>query len=83
MTLFASYRGISRDDTLSQFKKEKNYRLRERYQAIYLSYSGYMGEQIADILAREINTVRIWIKDFNAIGSMAVRGPFLVLVVCV
>ena len=68
MTLFASRAKISRDDASDRFKKEKDYRLRERYHAIYMSYCEYTCEQIAEILVREISTVRTWIKEFNANG---------------
>lgn len=57
----------SRDDFLKLFKKCKDVRLRERYQAMYLSFK-YNWEEIAEILGRNYRTILEWVQLYNEYG---------------
>ena len=58
---------MTRDDFLKLFKKCKDLRLRERYQAMYLSFK-YDWKEISEILGRDYETVLSWVYAFNVHG---------------
>lgn len=58
---------LKRDDFLKLFKKCKDVRLRERYQAMYLSFM-YGWKEIAEILGRDYGTVLEWVELYNSYG---------------
>lgn len=57
----------TKDDFLKLYKKCKDIRLRERYQAMYLSFT-YSWKEIADILGRDYRTILEWVELYNKYG---------------
>lgn len=57
----------TRDDFFRLYKKCKDIRLRERYQALYLSFS-YGWKEIADIIGVSYETILEWVHLYNAEG---------------
>ena len=57
----------TKDDFLRLYKKCKDVRLRERYQAMYLSFS-FDWKTIAMIVGRDYETVLEWAKAYNESG---------------
>lgn len=57
----------TRDDFLRLYKKCKDKRLSERYQALYLSFK-YRWEEIAEILGRNYRTILEWVELYNEYG---------------
>lgn len=57
----------TRDDFLKLYKKCKDRRLAERYQAMYLSFKYSWGE-IAEIVGRDYQTVLEWARLYNQHG---------------
>lgn len=57
----------TRDDFLRFYKKCKDTKLKERYQAMYLSFK-YSWKEIADIVGRDYDTVLEWVKAYNENG---------------
>src|SRR3989338_3418024 len=49
------------------YSKCKNVRLRERYQAMYLSFS-YDWKEVAKIVGRKYKTILAWAKAYNERG---------------
>ncbi len=58
---------MTRDDFLKLFKKCKDVRMRERYQAMYLSFK-YDWKEISEILGRDYETILSWVYAFNEYG---------------
>jgi transposase len=58
---------MTKDDFLKLFKKCKDFRMRERYQAMYLSFK-YGWKEISEILGRDYETVLSWVHAFNEDG---------------
>jgi transposase len=59
--------GMTKEDFLNLYKKCKDVRLRERYQAMYLSFS-FDWKTIAMIVGRDYETVLSWAHAFNEKG---------------
>ncbi|MBN2330844.1 MAG: transposase [Candidatus Aenigmarchaeota archaeon] len=57
----------TKEDFLLLYKKCRDFRLRERYQAMYLSFM-YDWEEIAVIVGREYQTVLEWARLYNESG---------------
>jgi transposase len=49
-------------------KKEKERRMYERYQTLYLHYQGVEHDQIAKIINRSVKTVKTYVKAYEAQG---------------
>lgn len=58
---------LTRIDFLRLYKKCKDMRLKERYHAMYLSFT-YDWEEVAMILGREYETILEWVKAYNDRG---------------
>ena len=58
---------LKEKDFLVLYKKCKDIRLRERYQALYLGFS-FDWKTIAKIVGREYDTILEWIKAYNEYG---------------
>lgn len=58
---------LTRDDFLKLYKKCRDIRLRERYQAMYLSFR-YSWKEIAEILGRDYRTILEWVQLYNEYG---------------
>lgn len=54
-------------------REAKNRRLYERYQAIYLWLSGYKQKEIANIIQRDVSTIREYRKAYEAGGISALE----------
>jgi putative transposase len=50
------------------YRQEKDARLKERYQALYLMHEMANAGQVAALLSRDKKTILSWIKAFNAHG---------------
>ena len=57
----------TKEDFLRLYKKSRDVRLRERYQALYLSFK-YDWKEIAEILCRDYETILSWVKMYNEKG---------------
>mgnify|MGYP001597427724 CR=1 FL=1 len=53
-----------KEDFLRLYRKSRDVRLRERYQAMYLSFK-YSWKEIAEILDRDYETILAWVKLYN------------------
>lgn len=58
---------LTKKDFVNLYKKCKDVRLRERYQAMYLSFS-FDWKTVATILERDYDTVLSWAKAYNEHG---------------
>ncbi len=58
---------LKEKDFLVLYKKCKDIRLRERYQALYLGFS-FDWKTIAKIVGREYDTILDWVKAYNEYG---------------
>ncbi|MFH0837163.1 MAG: IS630 family transposase [Candidatus Aenigmatarchaeota archaeon] len=56
-----------KEDFIRLYKKARDVRLRERYQALYLSFD-YSWKEIAKILDRDYETILSWVKMYNEKG---------------
>lgn len=63
----------TKDDFLRFYKKCKDPRLKERYQAMYLSFK-YSWKEIAEIVGREYDTVLEWAKAYNEHGLQGLNS---------
>ncbi len=63
----------TKDDFLRFYKKCKDIRLKERYHAMYLSFS-YDWKEIAEILGRDYDTVLAWAKAYNENGLQGLNS---------
>lgn len=63
----------AKDDFLGFYKKCKDIRLKERYHAMYLSFT-YDWKEIAEILGREYETVLEWVKAYNENGLQGLNS---------
>ena len=59
------------DELVKLYKKEKNARLRERYQALYLMIENENCTKVAGLIKRSRTTIQNWIKAFNKGGLEA------------
>ena len=59
---------LKEKDFLQLYKKCKYVKLRERYQAMYLSFS-FDWKTIDTIVGREYDTILSWAKAYNEHGS--------------
>lgn len=57
----------TKDDFLRFYKKCKDLRLKERYHAMYLSFT-YDWKEISEILGRDYDTILVWAKAYNENG---------------
>lgn len=57
----------TKDDFLILYKQCKDAKLKERYQALYLSFK-YSWEEIAEIVGRDYRTVLEWARAYNREG---------------
>ncbi|MFH0836916.1 MAG: IS630 family transposase [Candidatus Aenigmatarchaeota archaeon] len=57
----------TKEDFLRLYKKSRDVRLRERYQALYLSFS-FDWKTIAMIVGRDYETILTWVKLYNEKG---------------
>lgn len=57
----------TKKDFVKLYKKCKDIRLRERYQAMYLSFS-FDWKTVATILERDYETILSWVKSYNESG---------------
>ena len=58
---------LKEDDFVRLYKKCKDIRLRERYQAMYLGFS-FDWKTVATILKRDYDTILEWVKAYNENG---------------
>ena len=63
----------TKDDFLRFYKKCKDIRLKERYHAMYLSFS-YSWKEIAEILGRDYDTMLEWVKAYNENGLQGLNS---------
>jgi len=63
----------TKDDFLRFYKKCKDARLKERYQAMYLSFK-YSWKEIAEIVGRDYDTVLEWVKAYNENGLQGLNS---------
>lgn len=63
----------TKDDFLRFYKKCKDIRLKERYHAMYLSFS-YGWKEIAEILGRDYDTILEWAKAYNENGLQGLNS---------
>jgi putative transposase len=63
----------TKEDFLRFYKKCKDIRLKERYHAMYLSFT-YDWKEIAEILGRDYETVLGWAKAYNEGGLQALNA---------
>lgn len=61
------------DELVRLYRKEKNSRLKERYQALYLLSEGNNCTQVARTLKRSRRTVLNWLNAFNEVGIDAIQ----------
>jgi len=64
---------LKEKDFLVLYKKCKDIRLRERYQALYLGFS-FDWKTIAKIVGREYDTVLDWVKAYNEEGLESLKS---------
>ena len=57
----------TKEDFLRLYKKSRDVRLRERYQALYLSFK-YDWKEIAEIIGKDYETILFWVKMYNEKG---------------
>lgn len=59
------------------YKKEKNLKLKERYQALYLMYELGNCTKVAELIKKSRTTIQAWVKLFNEGGLEAIipRSP--------
>jgi putative transposase len=62
----------TKEDFLKLYKKCKDSRLKERYQAMYLSFK-YSWEEIAEIVGRDYQTILEWARLYNEYGLEGLR----------
>src|SRR3989338_5571151 len=63
----------TKDDFLRFYKKCKDARLKERYQAMYLSFK-YDWKEIAEIVGRDYDTILEWVKAYNENGLQGLNS---------
>jgi transposase len=63
----------TKDDFLRFYKKCKDIRLKERYHAMYLSFS-YSWKEISEILGRDYDTILEWVKAYNEHGLQGLNS---------
>jgi transposase len=63
----------TKDDFLRFYKKCKDMRLKERYHAMYLSFT-YDWKEIAEILGRDYDTILEWVKAYNENGLQGLNS---------
>lgn len=63
----------TKDDFLRFYKKCKDVRLKERYHAMYLSFT-YSWKEIAEILGRDYDTILEWVKAYNEHGLQGLNS---------
>ena len=60
------------DELVELYKKEKNSKLKERYQALYLMIELENCTKVAELIKKSRNTVQAWVKMFNDEGLEAI-----------
>ena len=63
----------TKEDFLRLYKKSRDVRLRERYQALYLSFS-FDWKTIAMIVGRDYETILTWVKAYNEKGLQGLNS---------
>jgi len=56
------------DELVEFYKKEKNSKLKERYQALYLMTELRNCTKVADLIKKSRTTIQTWVKAFNKGG---------------
>lgn len=64
---------LKEDDFVRLYKKCKDIRLRERYQAMYLGFS-FDWKTVATILKRDYDTILEWVKAYNENGLQGLNS---------
>lgn len=60
------------DELVELYKKEKNSKLKERYQALYLMIVLRNCTKVADLIKKSRTTIQTWVKRFNKGGLEAI-----------
>lgn len=60
------------DDLVELYKKERNSKLKERYQALYLMIELQSCTKVAELIKKSRNTIQAWVKLFNERGLEAI-----------
>jgi putative transposase len=60
------------DELVELYKKEKNIKLKERYQALYLMNELENCTKVAELIKRSRTTIQTWVKAFNKGGLEAI-----------
>jgi transposase len=66
--LFADESKVNKNNLLRMYRNCKDGRMKERYQAVLLSFDRHDIPEIAKVIYRDESTVREWIKAFNEGG---------------
>jgi len=61
-------RHLTREELEERYRKEKDARLKERLQAVFLLYEGKKTEDVASIVKRARSTIENWISGWNEHG---------------
>ena len=56
------------DELVELYRKEKNYRLKERYQALFLMIEFRNCKVVAELIKRSLKTIQNWVNAFNKEG---------------
>jgi len=56
------------DELVELYKKERNSKLKERYQALYLMIELQNCTKVADLIKKSRTTIQTWVKAFNEGG---------------
>lgn len=60
------------DELVELYKKEKNTKLKERYQALYLMIELRNCTKVADLIKKSRTTIQTWVKAFDKGGIEAI-----------
>lgn len=60
------------DELVELYKKEKNIKLKERYQALYLMIELENCTKVAEVIKKSRSSVQAWVKTFNEGGLEAI-----------